>query len=88
MIDLDSLGASGRQSLAFSTAIGLSRYTEVTRPEGPVHTTGPTPSGPSAGPLPRADVLGVTWAVHEVLALSRQLTGSSRCQSRQSTGRS
>ena len=43
-------------------------------PTGLAPKTGPKPSGTGAGPLPRADVLVVTWTVDEGHALSRVLT--------------
>lgn len=74
IIDFDSESPSGLQFLAFTTATGLSRYTEITWPKGLVPKTGATPSGAADDPLPRADVLVVTWTVDEGHALSRVLT--------------
>src|SRR6476660_9914710 len=74
IIDFDSESPEGREFLAFTTATGLSRYTEVAWPRGLAPQTGPTPRGRSNSPLPRADVLLVTWTVDEGHALSRVLT--------------
>jgi nucleoside phosphorylase len=74
IIDFDSESPEGREFLAFTTATGLSRYTEVTWPSGLAPKTGPAPRGRSNSPLPRADVLLVTWTVDEGHALSRVLT--------------
>ena len=74
IIDFDSEATSGLRFLAFSTATGLSRYVDVPWPAGLAPKTGPKPSGTGAGPLPRADVLLVTWTVDEGHALSRVLT--------------
>jgi nucleoside phosphorylase len=74
IIDFDSEAPSGREFLAFTTATGLSRYTDVPWPGGLAPKTGSTPSGNSASPLPHADVLLVTWTVDEGHALSRVLT--------------
>jgi len=74
IIDFDSESPSGLQFLAFTTATGLSRYTDVHWPKGLAPTTGPRPSGKAGEPLPQADVLVVTWTVDEGHALSRVLT--------------
>lgn len=74
IIDFDSEAAEGREFLAFSTATGLSRFTDIPWPTGLAPKTGPKPSGDGSGPLPRADVLVVTWTVDEGHALSRVLT--------------
>src|SRR5581483_10156397 len=74
IIDFDSEAPSGREFLAFSTATGLSRFTDIPWPKGLAPKTGAKPSGNSASPLPRADVLVVTWTVDEGHALSRVLT--------------
>jgi hypothetical protein len=60
IIDFDSEGPQGREFLAFSTATGLTRFTELAWPRGLAPKTGPAPSGRSNSPLPRADVLVVT----------------------------
>jgi len=73
IIDFDSESPAGLRYLAFSTATGLSRYTDVSWPEGLAPKTGPSPRRGS-GPLPEADVLLVTWTVDEGHALSRVLT--------------
>src|SRR5215831_16524145 len=62
IIDFDSEGTEGKEFLAFTTATGLSP------------TTGKAPGGSLGGPLPRSDVLLVTWTVDEGHALSRVLT--------------
>jgi nucleoside phosphorylase len=74
IIDFDSEASEGREFLAFSTATGLSRYTDVKWPRGlaPKPATKLSRKGSSA--LPRADVLVVTWTVDEGHALSRVLT--------------
>lgn len=74
IIDFDSEAPAGREFLAFTTATGLSRYTDVPWPKGLAPQTGPAPRGRSGSPLPRADVLVVTWTVDEGHALSRVLT--------------
>ena len=74
IIDFDSESPAGLQFLAFTTATGLSRYTDVPWPAGLAPKTGPKPRGSGDGPLPRADVLVVTWTVDEGHALSRVLT--------------
>ena len=74
IIDFDSEGPEGREFLAFTTATGFSRFTEVPWPSKlkPV-VDGAARTG-SAGALPIADVLVVTWTVDEGHALSRVLT--------------
>jgi len=74
IIDFDSDGPEGLQFLAFTTATGLSRFTEIPWPKGLSPQTGPAPKGGAGSPLPRADVLIVTWTVDEGHALSRVLT--------------
>ena len=73
IIDFDSEGPEGLQFLAFTTATGLSRFTDIPWPKGLAPKTGPAP-GSGSSPLPRADVLVVTWTVDEGHALSRVLT--------------
>lgn len=74
IIDFDSESAAGRDFMAFSTATGLSRFTDIPWPKGLAPKTGPKPKGGGSGPLPKADVLVVTWTVDEGHALSRVLT--------------
>jgi hypothetical protein len=74
IIDFDSEAPAGREFLAFTTATGLSRFTDIPWPKGLAPKTGPKPSGTGAGPLPQADALVVTWTVDEGHALSRVLT--------------
>ena len=74
IIDFDSEAPEGRDFLAFSTATGLSRYTDVPWPKRLAPKTGRAPRGRTDGPLPNADVLVVTWTVDEGHALSRVLT--------------
>ena len=74
IIDFDSESPAGLQFMAFSTATGLSRYTDVPWPKGLAPKTGRAPGRSPNSPLPRADVLVVTWTVDEGHALSRVLT--------------
>ena len=74
IIDFDSEGPEGRELFAFSKATGLSRYTEIAWPSKLAPQTGPKPKASGNKPLPRADVLVVTWTVDEGHALSRVLT--------------
>jgi hypothetical protein len=60
--------------LAFTTATGLSRFTEIKWPKGLEPKTDKTVRKGTAGRLPKADVLVVTWTVDEGHALSRVLT--------------
>jgi hypothetical protein len=74
IIDFDSEASEGKEFFAFSTATGLSRFTDIPWPSGLAPKTGLKPSGDGRGPLPSADVLVVTWTVDEGHALSRVLT--------------
>jgi hypothetical protein len=74
IIDFDSEAPEGMAFLAFTTATGLSRFTDIPWPKGLAPKTGTKPSGSGSGPLPQADVLVVTWTVDEGHALSRVLT--------------
>jgi len=74
IIDFDSEAPEGRAFLAFSTATGLSRFTNIPWPKGLAPKTDATARRGSGGALPKADVLVVTWAVDEGHALSRVLT--------------
>src|SRR5215470_8374391 len=72
-IEFESEAPAGREFLAFTTATGLSRFTDIPWPKGLAPQTGPKPRRKSNSPLPRADVLVVTWTVDEGHALSRVL---------------
>jgi hypothetical protein len=74
IIDFDSQSLAGLNFLAFTTATGLSRFTEIDWPAKLAPKTASTPGGDGTGPLPRADVLLATWTVDEGHALSRVLT--------------
>ena len=74
IIDFDSESPAGLQFMSFSTATGLSRFTDISWPRGLAPKTGPKPRGGRNSPLPRADVLVVTWTVDEGHALSWVLT--------------
>jgi hypothetical protein len=75
IIDFDSEAPHGKEFLAFTTATGLSRFTDIPWPKRRLapETASKLP-GRAGGPLPRADVLVVTWTVDEGHALSRVLT--------------
>jgi Phosphorylase superfamily len=73
IIDFDSEGPEGLQFTAVTTSTGLSRFNDIPWPKGLAPTTGPKPKGGNS-PLPKADVLVVTWTVDEGHALSRVLT--------------
>ena len=73
IIDFDSESAQGQEFLAATSTSGLSKFTDIPWPVGLAPVTGPPPTN-GAGPLPRADVLVVTWTVDEGHALSRVLT--------------
>src|SRR6185503_14702945 len=74
IIDFDSEAPEGREFLAFTTATGLSRFTDVPWPNGLEPKTDNAPRTGAGGKLPTADVLVVTWTVDEGHALSRVLT--------------
>jgi hypothetical protein len=74
IIDFDSESPAGLQFLAFTTATGLTRFTDIPWPKGLAPKPAATLGAKSADPLPRADVLVVTWTVDEGHALSRVLT--------------
>ena len=74
IIDFDSEGPEGAAFFAFSTATGLSRFTDIPWPRNLAPKIGTKPKRNSGSPLPRADVLVVTWTVDEGHALSRVLT--------------
>ena len=74
LIDFDSEDEAGLRFLAFTTATGLSRFTDIPWPAGLAPQTAAAAGGIPGGPLPKADVLVVTWTVDEGHALSRVLT--------------
>jgi nucleoside phosphorylase len=74
IIDFDSQAPAGLAFLAFTTATGLSRYTDVPWPKALAPKPDSTARAGQAGRLPKADVLVVTWTVDEGHALSRVLT--------------
>jgi hypothetical protein len=74
IIDFDSDSPAGLQFFAFSKAIGLSRFKDIPWPSGLAPKTRTGVGGATGGPLPKADVLVVTWTVDEGHALSRVLT--------------
>src|ERR1700736_2987621 len=63
IIDVDSEAPAGRKFLAFTTATGLSRYTDVPWPRGLAPKTGKAPGARINGTLPPGDVLVGTWPV-------------------------
>ena len=74
IIDFDSEGPEGAAFLAFTKATGLSRFVDIPWPKGLAPTPAARAPAGGAKPLPRADVLIVTWTVDEGHALSRVLT--------------
>ncbi len=74
IIDFDSEAPEGAAFLAFSTATGLSRFTEIPWPRALAPKTDASVRKRRSGALPGADVLVVTWTVDEGHALSRVLT--------------
>src|SRR5438105_14440337 len=74
IIDFDSEAPAGREFLAFTTATGLSRFTEINWPKKFEPKTDKTARKGAGGRLPKADVLVVTWTFDEGHALSRVLT--------------
>ncbi len=74
IIDFDSEAPEGRAFLAFTSATGLSRFTDIPWPAGLAPTPDKVPGKGPDGSLPEADVLVVTWTVDEGHALSRVLT--------------
>jgi nucleoside phosphorylase len=74
VIDFDSQGPEGAAFLAFTKSTGLSRFVDIPWPKGLAPTPATRAPVGGAKPLPRADVLIVTWTVDEGHALSRVLT--------------
>src|ERR1700744_2282425 len=60
IIDFDSEGPEGREFLAFSTATGLSRFTDIPWPKSLAPQTTAKLAPRAGAALPRADVLAVT----------------------------
>src|SRR5271154_6963082 len=58
IIDFDSEAPEGREFLAFTTATGLSRFTDIPWPKGLAPQTGPPPPARICGPLPGGRVVG------------------------------
>src|SRR5262249_30351902 len=74
IIDFDSEAPAGQAFLAFTTATGLSRFTDIHWHKGLEPKPDSSPRKGSNGKLPTADVLVVTWTVDEGHAVSRVLT--------------
>jgi nucleoside phosphorylase len=74
IIDFDSQGPEGAAFMAFTKSTGLSRFVDIPWPQGLAPKPAARAPGSGAGPLPRADVLVVTWTMDEGHALSRVLT--------------
>jgi nucleoside phosphorylase len=74
IIDFDSEGPEGQAFLAFSTATGLSRFTDIPWPKALAPRTDQKARRGEQGGLPKSDALVVTWTVDEGHALSRVLT--------------
>jgi Phosphorylase superfamily len=74
IIDFDSEGPEGMAFMQFTTATGLSRFTDIPWPKGLGPRADASPRAVKTGALPKADVLVVTWTVDEGHALSRVLT--------------
>lgn len=74
IIDFDSEAPEGQAFLAFTTATGLSRFTDIRWPKALAPKTDAKARKGKAGALPKADALVVTWTVEEGHALSRVLT--------------
>jgi hypothetical protein len=74
IIDFDSEAPEGRAFFAFTSATGLARFNEIPWPKGLEPVADSKARMGTAGALPRADVLVVTWTVDEGHALSRVLT--------------
>src|ERR1700683_876129 len=65
IIDFDSEAPAGQAFLAFPTATGLSRFTDIPWPSGLAPATFKKLKGKGSSPLPKADVLVVTWTTDE-----------------------
>ena len=65
IIDFDSDGPEGMAFMAFTTATGLSRFTDIPWPKGLEPKPELSQPDEATAPLPRADMLVVTWTVDE-----------------------
>ncbi len=74
IIDFDSEAQEGKEFLSFTSATGLSRFTEIPWPNKMAPITAKTAGGRAGGRLPKGDVLVVPWTVDEGHATSRVLT--------------
>jgi Phosphorylase superfamily len=74
IIDFDSEAPEGKEFLSFTTATGLSRFTNIPWPKSLAPMPDTTARKGPDGSLPAADVLVVTWTTDEGHALSRVLT--------------
>ncbi len=75
IIEFDSEGAEGAAFHAFAAAsTGLSKFQNIPWPAGKAPRPAKKIARTPTDPLPRADVLVVTWTVDEAHALSRVLT--------------
>ncbi len=74
IIEFDSEAPEGREFLAFTTATGMSRFTDIPWPSRSAPKTDKKARTGKNGALPEAEVLVVTWTVDEGHALSRVLT--------------
>ena len=76
IIDFDSEAPEGAavDALAATGSTGLSKFTDIAWPAGLAPQPAPTMPEPDGAPLPKADVLVVTWTMDEGHALSRVLT--------------
>src|SRR5258706_11519271 len=71
IIDFDSEAPEGKEFLAFTTATGLSRYTDVPWPKGLAPKPDKAAAAGSAGRLPTADAPVGSWTGEESHALGR-----------------
>jgi nucleoside phosphorylase len=75
IIDFDSEAPEGSEFFAFAAgATGLSKFQDIAWPKGREPRPVSKIAGRSNGPLPKGDILLVTWTVDEGHALSRVLT--------------
>lgn len=74
IIDFDSEAPEGQAFLAFTTATGRSRFTDIPWPKALAPKTDAKARKGKAGALPRADALVLTQR-HRVLGADRRLSG-------------